>query len=209
MKPLITLGLGTLLLSGCVSVLPEPVVPEALYRLRDSAGGAQGQPVSLPVNITVYEPDGSSLLLSRDIVFEEADGALSVVRDAQWSDPASRLLQALLLDRLFIQTPDSQGLALSDATGVLSPVDMRWQARDYMVRENEAVVAFRVTLLSGRTRKVLSQFEVRNSVPYIGKPNEEGVLALIEASRGAVDRLAMALPQNIDQSALTAASSKR
>lgn len=209
MKPLLSLGLGTLLVSGCVSVLPEPVVPEALYRLQDTMHYTQGQPISLPVNITVFEPDGSSLLLSRDIVFEGDNGRLSVVRDAQWSDPASHLLQALLLDRLSVRAENSPGLALSERTTAVNPVEMRWQVRDFMVREDEAVASFRVTLLSGRTRQVLGQFEIRNAVPYTGEPQDAGVLALIDASRGAIDRLAVALPQNMDQSALTAASSNR
>lgn len=209
MKRLASLGLGTLLLTGCVSVLPDPVVPDALYRLRVSSSPIQGEPVRLSRNVTVYEPDGSTLLLGKGVVFEDEAGGLSVMRKAQWSDPASRLLQNLLLDRLSIRAPDSEGMALSEQSGAAAPVELHWQARDFFVRDGNAIATFRVTLLTGRSRQVVGQFEVRRVEAYSGRDDIEGVAALIRASQGAVDEIAMELPALLDQSELMAESNRR
>ena len=62
-----------IILAGCVSVLPEPVVPDGLYRLTSATNQiAASEPVSLPASLAVFEPSGSDLLLGRSLVFEEA-----------------------------------------------------------------------------------------------------------------------------------------
>ncbi len=209
MKKTLSLGLGILALAGCVSVLPEPVVPDALYRLNASAYEPSGEPVKLDYSVTVFEPEGSNLLLGKGIVYESNSGGLSLYKSVQWSDSSSIQLQSLLLDRLAHRTPDSDGMALSDRSAAFTPVEVRWQMRDFVVRDDEAVVSARVTIMTGRKRDVLAQFDVTEVQSYSGKPKEDGVLALIDASHQLVDEIALRLPPIINQSELIAESSRR
>lgn len=209
MKRLVTLGLGTLILSGCVSVLPEPIVPDALYRFSGGSGARAGTPIELPVSLTIFEPDGSALLMGSAIVFEGADGSLTLMKQARWSDDASRMLQSLMLDRLSIRTPESKGRAVGERSGVLTSTELRWQVKDFVVRETNAVASIRVTLLNGRKREILDQFDIEKTVDYTGKAHKEGVEALSEAARLAVDTVALALPEQLAQVDPDAASRRR
>lgn len=203
------LGMGAMMLAGCVSVLPEPVVPDSLYRLRSSELLTDGAPVRLPVSVVVFEPEGSSLLMGKGIVFEDESGTLSVMRKSQWSDYASRLLQNALMDRLSVRDPDSKGVALDERAGAFAPVELRWQVRDYFVRDSDAIVSLRVTVMTSRSREILGQYDVVKTEAFTGKPETEGVEALVRASRSAVDTVATDLPPYLDQIELMAESSKR
>ena len=209
MKRLALIGLAPFLLGACVTVLPEQVTPEGLYRLRPAPEDAGATPVNLPVNITVYEPEGSTLLLGSSIIFETGDGALSLMKQSQWSDTSSGQLQSLMLERLALTTPDSAGIALSDQSGALTPAELRWQVKDFVVRDGVAIASFRVTVMAARRRQILGQFDVTKEVGYTGKANIEGVQALIKASRGAVDQIALKLPEVMSQIELIAESKRR
>ncbi len=209
MKTITSLGLGVLLLAGCVSVLPEQVVPDALYRLNSPVETSSLTPVSLPYSVTVFEPEGSSLLLGRSVVFEDDRGALSVISFAQWSDPASRQLQSLLIDRLSVRKAGDNGLIIGDKLGAFTETDLKWRVTDFVVRDKEAHVSMQVALLTARSRRVLAQFEVNEVVPFTGKDKDAGILALKQASIAAMNTIASSLPTEVDQSELKAVSRRR
>ena len=181
-------------LAGCVSVLPEPVVPDALYRFTSTSQPMGGAAVSLPANIIVFEPEGSSLLLGRSIAFESEDGALSLLSEAEWSESASRLLQSALLDRLSIVAPDSAGVAVDERLTLSAAYELHWTVRDLIIGEENAVMTARVEVLDGGTGRIVGQTFVTRSETYTGRPDREGTRALIRAARGVVDDIAFQLP---------------
>lgn len=210
MKRILFTGLSALALGACVSVLPQQIVPEGLYRLTSTSTLPEsGQDLMLPVSVTVFEPEGSSLLLSRNIVYESKQGALSVLPNAQWSDPVGRLLQTLLLDRLAALKQGEDTRVVSDRTGALTLVDLKWQVTDFVIQEGEARVSVRVTLLGARSRRIVGQFDVSEAVSFTGKPQEAGIPALQTAAAKAVDKIALTLPDRLDQTALEAVSRRR
>tara|TARA_Y100000052_G_scaffold27554_1_gene36225 strand:- start:7539 stop:8156 length:618 start_codon:yes stop_codon:yes gene_type:complete len=181
--------------TGCVSVLPEPVTPDGLYRLTSASDELKGDaPLELPGNITVFEPSGSNLLLSNSIVFEDETGALSLLSTAQWSDPVSRQLQSALIDRLTLRQAPESGLAFNDTVGAEGDFELQWEVRDLVLRSDEAVVSLRGVVSHFRTGQ-LAPFSVTVRETYSGKAGEAGVPALIEATREAVDELAENLPK--------------
>ena len=183
------------MLAGCVSVLPEPVVPDGLYRLSSPSVPLTVTDIILPADVLVREPDGSSLLLGKSVVYEKSSGSLTLLSKAQWSDSASRMMQALLLDRLAELSPESKGHVLSDQMATMAPLEMNWRIRDFVVRDSDASVALRVTVVTARKRELVGQFDVSRQVDFTGKLSEDGVEALIQAARLAVDDIAKRLPE--------------
>ncbi|MAI90753.1 ABC-type transport auxiliary lipoprotein family protein [Ponticaulis sp.] len=194
MKRTAAFSLLALSLAGCVSVLPEPVVPDALYRFSSTARPVEGAPVLLTADVAVFEPEGSNLLLGRDIVFEGPGGELNVLARSEWSEPASRLLQAALLDRLSVLDPESTGVAVDERFSVTSAYELRWTIRDLVIGPESAVITARVTLLEGSSGHVSGQTLIVMREPYTGRPDVEGTQALISAARTAVDSIAVQLP---------------
>ena len=196
----IVLSLTALSLAGCVSVLPEPVVPDALYRFTSTSQPMSGAPVSLPANIIVFEPEGSSLLLGRNIAYESEDGALSVLPEAEWTESASRLLQSALLDRLSLQASDSEGVAVDERLTLSAAYELHWTVRDLVIGEEDAVVTARVEILNGRTGEIVGQTFITKRESYTGRADTEGTRALIRAARSVIDEIATELPDLMSDS---------
>ena len=183
-----------IILAGCVSVLPEPVVPDGLYRLTSATNQiAASEPVSLPASLAVFEPSGSDLLLGRSLVFEEADGALKLLSSAEWSEAASRQFQSAMIDRLSSPGNVDSPAVFSDRFGAVAKYELQWEIRDLVIRDDEAVVSLRGLISQFRSGEVRS-FEVTVRESYIGSPGVEGVKALIKGAREAVDGIAVQLP---------------
>lgn len=139
--------------AGCVSVIPEPAAPDAIYQL---GFGEAGNPTeALSGTIVVREPDGPRLLVGRQITAIEPNGALSVLGDAQWADNASLMLKFSLIDRLNAYGGD--GVAVSNASGTRGDVELHWRLQSFSLTGEAAEVAFTLSILEGRTRSPLAQ----------------------------------------------------
>ena len=82
-------------LAACVSILPEKKAPEALYRF-----GPMESMHALDASIVIREPEASRLVGGRAIAAEDSDGALRLVKDVEWTDSVTRMMQVALLDTL-------------------------------------------------------------------------------------------------------------
>lgn len=209
MKQVLSVCLSAAILGGCVSVLPEPSVPGALYRLPQAASLSAASQAELLASVTVFEPEGSALLLGRSIVFEDDLGALSVLADAQWSDPAALLLQSFLVDRLTLLKAADGAIVVSDQSGAVTDVEFKWRVKDFVILEDEARFAVQVTLLGARTRQIAGQFDISETVSYAGTAETDGVRALQQAAMIVIDQISADLPKHLDQSALEAVSRRR
>ena len=91
----ISLAFAMTALTACVSVLPEPEVPDGLYRF-----GAMTETYPVETVVAVREPEASRLFGGRVIASEDPAGALRLVRGVEWADSATRLMQVAVLDAL-------------------------------------------------------------------------------------------------------------
>ena len=96
-------------LTNCVSVLPEPEVPNGLYRL-----GTVEPSAAIKHNLVVREPEGSRVFSGKAMAAIGDDGVLKLIRGVEWSQSASRMLQLGLLDAI---GTEGGGLALDKSTG--------------------------------------------------------------------------------------------
>lgn len=156
LKPAALLSATCLTLSACVSVLPEPTAPDAVYQL--GLGGEIDRQEELTGTVVVREPDGPRLLIGRQITATEGNGALSVLGTAQWADNASLMLQFSLIDRLNAYA--GNGVAVSNASGTRGDVEVHWRLQEFSLTGSDAVVSFTLSLLDGRTRAPLAQKRV-------------------------------------------------
>ncbi len=139
---LVTLiGLST----ACVSVLPEPDVSDALYRIE-----GQRSVKALPFNITIREPEAPRLVAGQAMVSEGNDGGLRLVPGVEWSGPASRQMQLAIIDSF---DPAAEGAALLPEMGVLTDYELATHISTLRLIRDEAVCEMTVTLLRSTTRK--------------------------------------------------------
>ena len=70
-------------LAGCVSVLPEPVVPDALVSLPAARATAPAAPLRSDVN--VYPPEASVAFAGLDMAVRE-EQEIVYLKDMKWAD---------------------------------------------------------------------------------------------------------------------------
>jgi len=157
----IAVALLTLMATGCVSVIPEPTAPDAVYQLAYRGGALGGQELSGV--IVVREPDGPRLLAGRQITAEAEDGGLAVLGTAQWADNATLMLQFALIDRL--NAFGGNGVAVDNAAGSRGDVEIHWRLQEFGLSDSEARASFVLSILDGRTRAPLAQERLSASVP--------------------------------------------
>ncbi|MCF6328600.1 MAG: ABC-type transport auxiliary lipoprotein family protein [Henriciella sp.] len=137
---------------GCVSVLPEPETPDALYRIE-----AAHMRQDLPVNLVVREPDAAQIVAGQALVSVDASGAMRLVRSVEWSGRSTRLLQLALIDS-FLMTGD--GAALLPETAVTAQYELISRVRAFELRGEEAVCEFSVSVVDTGMHLLVEQAEV-------------------------------------------------
>lgn len=169
---ILAIGLYALTGAGCVSVIPEPNAPEAVYQLAYRGGAVGGEELSGV--IVVREPDGPRLLAGRQITAQAEGGGLVVLGKAQWADNATLMLQFALIDRLNAYGGD--GVAVDNAAGSRGDVEIHWRLQEFGLSDTEARASVVLSILDGRTRAPLAQERLSATVPG------SEVASLIEAS---------------------------
>ncbi len=183
-------GLAACSLAACVSVLPEPKVPQGLYRF------APMEVVQdLDASIIIREPDASRLVAGRAIAAEDSAGALRLVPNVEWTDSATRLMQMAMLDALDGQ---GEGKAFPPETGAVAAYELSWQVTDFTLSGTTGRCRVRATLLDGASRSVLDQTVVSASANAAGKSNADRAKALGEAGRACVSDVAAFVSQYIN-----------
>ena len=183
-------GLAACSLAACVSVLPEPKVPEGLYRF-----APMETVYDLEDSVIVREPDASRLVAGRAIASEDSSGALRLVPNVEWTDSSTRLMQMAMLDALQGQ---GAGKAIAPETGAAAPYELSWQVTDFTLSGTTGRCRVRATLLDGASRDVLDQTVVSASADARGGSNADRAKALGEAGRACVNDVAAFVSQYIN-----------
>lgn len=133
--------------SGCVSVLPEPTTPEALYRLDAAA------PQALPATVMIREPEAPQIMAGRAMVREDLTGAMRLVPDIEWAGRATRLMQLALVDSF----QGGEGGAVLPESGVGASYEFSVRLTTLGFVGDRAVCEGTATLLDTRTRELVHQ----------------------------------------------------
>jgi cholesterol transport system auxiliary component len=176
------LALSAATLVACVSILPEPKAPEGLYRF-----GPMDAMYRLEASIVVREPEASRLIGGRAIAAEDGDGALHLVRNVEWAESATRMMQMALLDTL---GGGNAGMAVASETGAPTDFELVWRVSDFTLSGTTARCRMEATLLQGRTRKVLAQVNVSTTALALTPRNASRAKALTDAGRACISDVA-------------------
>lgn len=177
--------LAALSLSACVSVLPEPEMPNGLYRLEPASHSA-----SIGRTLVVREPEGARIFSGKEMASEGRDGALRLIRGVEWAQPASRMLQSGLLDSF---GHEGGGLVLAKGTGAPGDIELAWRIKDLTLYEETARCKLELTLLDGRSRKPLHQENVEADASAASSKAEDRAQALKRAAQSCVSQSAEAI----------------
>jgi ABC-type uncharacterized transport system auxiliary subunit len=188
MKPaLAAVAMLALPLGGCVSVLPEPVVPKALIALPAERAKAPAAPLQADVN--VFPPDASRSFSGVDIAVR-TEQELVYLADVRWADAAPRLLQGAVLESLFAAGGD--GRATSAQQGARVDYDVRWRVVDLSVSKDTGPVRVMVdaSLVDAQTRRIVVQDRFSaEGTPSSGNPRDRAA-ALAIATQSVADQVA-------------------
>jgi cholesterol transport system auxiliary component len=151
---------GALLAGGCISLLPEPPDPPAVFALRAGDDLAAAAPdAARPLSIAVLDVSAPAALSGPQLPVILADGSLAYVRGAEWTEDAPDALRSLILEtfdrtRLANAAAASTGargdvaLSVDLVTFALTPSRRRAPA--------QAEIVLVARLLDGRNRSVLA-----------------------------------------------------
>jgi len=138
-------------LGACVSFLPEPEAPNALYRLGpvEEVSG-----LKLDQSVLIRQPEAPRVLSGVEIAARDEAGAVRVVRGVEWADRAPRLFQLTMLDML---NGDGQGLAILPESGAKAEHQLAWRLAEFSLEGRTATAKVEFILIDGTTREPLAQ----------------------------------------------------
>lgn len=173
--------------SGCLSVLPQPVIPLALISLpADRAVAPAGE---LLTDVAVYLPEASRAFAGTDIAVRDAQ-ELVYLADVRWADPAPQLLQGAVVNALSLAS--GPGRAVVGQIGAEVDYDVRWRIVDISAgRETAPVrVAVQVNLLDSLTRRTVAQEDFATEATPTDRAPRARAAALALATQKIADDVA-------------------
>ncbi|MEL7039945.1 MAG: ABC-type transport auxiliary lipoprotein family protein [Pseudomonadota bacterium] len=161
-------------LAGCVSVLPEPEAPDALYSIN-----AEQRFTTLSHNLVIREPEAARLIAGQALVSEGADGGLRMIPGVEWSGPATRQIQMAMIDSF---DPGASASAFAPELGVLTDYELASRLSALHLREETAICQMVVNVISSRDRTLMARTEVMASAEASSRAARDRALALQQAA---------------------------
>lgn len=148
------LALATFAFTGCVSVLPTPIIPSALVSLPADRAVAPTDP--LQADVAVFFPESTRAFASADIAVRDAQ-ELIYLSDVRWADTAPALLQGAVVNSL--TKAGGPGRAAPGQLGAQTDYDLRWRIVDMSVSKATGPVRIEVqaSLMDSGTRRMIAQ----------------------------------------------------
>jgi len=184
----------TLAAGGCLSVLPEPEIPQSLFALPADQAVAPAAP--LRADVAVYPPDSSRAFAGLDIAVRTGY-EMVYLGNVRWVDAAPRLLQIAVVDSLSA-APGSTGRAVTVQQGARVDYDVRWRIVDLSVSKEAGPVNVEVlvSLLDSTTRRMVAQATIKQSGSPADRTPAARARALSIAARSVADQVAAFVTQN-------------
>jgi len=173
-KTFFSIALLSTALTACVSVLPEPDVPDALYKIEASV-----EHPGLTENILVREPEAARLIAGQGLVSERGDGGLRLVAGAEWAGPATRQIQFAMIDSF---SADSDGHALAPEIGAMADYELASRIADLKLQGERATCRMLVSVIRSDDRSLLARTEIEASSTARGRSSADRAIALRAAA---------------------------
>jgi ABC-type uncharacterized transport system auxiliary subunit len=192
------------MLSGCISLLPEPPPPPAVFVLE--AGDVQqveGEIVDAVIGISA--PSGERAILGSDLIWRTGD-QLAYVSQTQWSGRADSALQALLAETIIRQ---GRFRAATRSGEARAEYEIRWQVLDFEVFESDMKAHFtaEVRLVQSPGRQIIASEIISAEAPVSDRSATVAAQALARAAREGSARIGMFAADAAAQAEAEAAAS--
>ena len=158
------------LLAGCLSVLPEPEAPDALYRVQ-----AVQKVDGLPNHLIIREPEAPRLLAGQGMVSEGPNGGLRLVPNVEWSGSATRQIQLAMIDSFEV---GDQGNAILPELGVSAGYELGSQLKTLNLKGDTAHCVMTLSLVTTGDRQLVALTEVSSSSTAASGSNRDRAIAL-------------------------------
>jgi cholesterol transport system auxiliary component len=179
---------SSLLLSGCISLLPDPPPPPQVFTLeaRDVERSV-GAPVD--VVIAVAAPTGERAILGSDVIWRTGD-QIAYVDQMQWSNRADASLQSMLVETLVRQDRFAAATRSGEAR---AEYEIRWEVLDFEVRADSMQARFvaDVHLVQAPGRRIVATETISAEAPVSGASQAAAANALARAAREGSARIGM------------------
>lgn len=178
---------GAVLVSGCVSLLPEPPPAPQIYPLRAAVTPTQG--TAAPLVIAVGRPNAVQALAVLDVVWVR-DGQIGYMERAVWSARMPEALQMLLAETISAQNLAAAAIRVGE--GPRADYEVRWDVHAFQVEETagriEARLDVSARLMESGTRRIVSARPLRLAAPITDRSASVAVSALQRlAAEGAAE----------------------
>lgn len=171
---LIGIGLLSAALTACVSVLPEPVAPDALYSVE-----AKTSLTGLQHDIIIREPEAARLMAGQGIVSKGEDGGLRMVSGVEWSGPATREIQLAIIDSFKTGEP---GNAVPPELGILAQYELASRVSVLHLQGETAMCEMVVSLIATRDRSLIAHTEIAAQETASSRSSANRAVALQQAA---------------------------
>jgi len=178
---------SAVMLSGCVSVLPQPFIPAALIALPADRAKAPASP--LQADVAVYAPESQRAYAGNDIAVRNAQEVV-FLSDVRWSDNAPKLMQGAVVDAL--SKAAGPGRAAPAQIGADVDYDVRWRIVDLSTGPETAPVRaeVQVSLLDAVTRRTVAQRSFTAEGSPVDRTPRARAAALALAAQDVADQVA-------------------
>jgi cholesterol transport system auxiliary component len=187
MTRLLSLFAATALLSGCISLLPEPPPPPRTYVLEaQEVQPLQGAPLDAVVAIAA--PTGERSFLGNELVWRTGD-TIAFIAETSWSNRASDALQQTLAETIIRQGRFRSSTRSGEAR---ADYEIRWEVLDFEVREETMTARFSADVrLVANGRRIVASELVTAEAPVSGRSSSVAAQALARAAREGSARIGM------------------
>lgn len=169
----------TLILSGCVSLLPSPAPADVVYRLSASNEGVPQSPTAKVIRID--RPRAASVFQGQDVVVSPDGRRLASAAQARWAEAIPDMVQNSFVDVL----AERAGLVgVIPSSGARTDTRVHLTIKSFEARFDQgegaaplAVVHYAVTLSNASNRNLLSTYDVKRTV----RSSDVRVSTIVEA----------------------------
>ena len=173
---------GTVFLAGCVSVIPSPQMPDALYSIK-----AAQTPYPVASNLTIREPESPLIVSGQAMTSKAPGGEIRLLPGAEWAERSTRLIQLAAIDSFQV---GEDGAALLPESGVKSSYELTSRLQTLELQSDRAVCEISVALVDLQSREMLAHTVVRAEQTAPSSKTLDRAATLKSATEACVDQMA-------------------
>jgi ABC-type uncharacterized transport system auxiliary subunit len=157
---------AALVLSGCVSLLPEPAPADVVYRLSAAVEGVPQSPTAKVIRID--RPQAANVFQGQDVIVSPDGRRLASASQAKWAESIPDMIQNSFVDVL-AQRAGLVGVIPSSGARTDTRVHLTIKSFEARFDQGEglapmAVIHYAATLSNASNRNLLGTYDVKKRV---------------------------------------------